>query len=319
MLLPSTYKVVRHQVVATPQQQVFDFLVDVKNHDMYLPWWQNGTETKKIYSKRHRGKGAGYSWQSSNEDIGSGWWKISNAEAFTRVTNEVQFGNHEPVTITYELTPHGTGTSITWTLQGATGWNPLNRIFMLFADRLFGPDGEYCLNHLRKTMQSMPQVLLPEVREFPYRFLIGCRRVVPIEGLGEFFATSLALTSQTIRSHHSATLVSKPLSLYYRYASECDVFVGYAVSQPMMVAKPMMLLQPSWKRAVTTDVDARYDQLVVAWQRVSNWCEQTNTVVEPVIAEEYIGDALLPNGENNPKPRTRLYAFPVAQTQKVRQ
>jgi hypothetical protein len=47
------------------------------------------------------------------------------------------------------LTPDGTGTKVTWTMNGDMGSNPLLRWMSLFGDRMVGADFEAGLANLR--------------------------------------------------------------------------------------------------------------------------------------------------------------------------
>ncbi len=100
------------------------------------------------------GKGAGMSWQSNEQSVGSGSWVISQAVENQSLNVEMDFGDQGTATSFFTLKPNVGKTKVTWGFDTDAGYNPIMRWFGLLMDKMVG--GEYAkgLETLKGMMEN---------------------------------------------------------------------------------------------------------------------------------------------------------------------
>ncbi len=113
-------------------------------------WNQRDPAMEITYS----GSGAVWAWKSKSE--GDGRMTFTAAEPGKRLGHDLYFPDFG-TTSAGELTsvPDGTGTRVSWVMNGNMGSNPLYRWIALFADGMVGKDFEGGLARL-KTRAEQP-------------------------------------------------------------------------------------------------------------------------------------------------------------------
>jgi hypothetical protein len=100
------------------------------------------------YSGPPSGTGAGWAWKSKSE--GDGKMNFTASEPNRRLAYELFFPDFGTTsTGALELAADGTGTKVTWSMNGDMGSNPLFRWLALFGDKMVGPDFEAGLANLK--------------------------------------------------------------------------------------------------------------------------------------------------------------------------
>ena len=96
--------------------------------------------------------GSKWSWKSKSE--GNGSMEFSAVERNKRVGYILTMEDMKPATGDLTFTPDGTGTKVSWDINGDAGMNPVFRWFGLFMDTMIGPDFEAGLKNLKKLAES---------------------------------------------------------------------------------------------------------------------------------------------------------------------
>jgi len=148
LLLPSTFRVSRSIEVAATPQRVYALVADPREWKQWSVWNRRDPAMAIVYSGPQSGAGAAWEWKSASE--GDGRMRFTAAEPPRRIAYELFFPDFG-TTSRGELhfVPAGTGTRVTWTMDGDMGRNPLFAWLALFADGMVGKDFDAGLANLK--------------------------------------------------------------------------------------------------------------------------------------------------------------------------
>lgn len=156
LLLPASSHLERSITIERPAADVFATLDSFQRFNEWSPWFDLDPGAKYTYSGPATGVGARMEWVG-NSSVGSGSQEILESTPHTRIVNALDFGGSQ-ARATYLLTPEANGTRLTWTLDSAHGYNPINRLFGAFLlERLVGKDYEKGLAKLKGVLESQPR------------------------------------------------------------------------------------------------------------------------------------------------------------------
>lgn len=148
LMLSPKFKVSRTVNVNAPPDKVYALVVDPRRWKEWTVWNRRDPSMQISYSGPASGSGAGWAWQSKSE--GDGRMTFTAAEPGRRLAYELFFPDFG-TTSTGELLlqPAGTGTQVSWVMNGDMGSNPMFRWMTLFADRMVGKDFDGGLANLK--------------------------------------------------------------------------------------------------------------------------------------------------------------------------
>jgi effector-binding domain-containing protein/ribosome-associated toxin RatA of RatAB toxin-antitoxin module len=148
---PNDYDVARSKVIKAPVDVVFNNINDYKNWEAWGPWMEEDPSIEISYNEQTSGIGANYSWTSKD---GPGKMKTTSLTQNKSIEQEMQFGDYEPTTVSWEFEEVEEGTKVTWRMQNEK--TPF--IFKLFAvlsggmDKMLGEMEEKGLENLDKVI-----------------------------------------------------------------------------------------------------------------------------------------------------------------------
>lgn len=148
MFLPGTFQVTRNTVVAAPADKVYALLADPRRWKEWSVWNQRDPGMAITYSGPESGVGAVWEWKSKSE--GDGRMTFTAAEPGRRAAFDLffpDFGTTSKGELL--LTPEGSGTRVTWTMNGDMGRNPLLHWLALMMDGMVGKDFDAGLASLK--------------------------------------------------------------------------------------------------------------------------------------------------------------------------
>ncbi len=148
MLLPGTFKVSRSALVAAPAERIYPLVSEPRRWKDWSVWNQRDPAMSITYSGPASGAGAVWEWKSKSQ--GDGRMTFTAAEPGRRAAFELFFPDFG-TTSTGELllAPEGSGTRVTWTMNGDMGRNPLMRWMALMMDGMVGKDFDAGLANLK--------------------------------------------------------------------------------------------------------------------------------------------------------------------------
>lgn len=153
MMLSPAFTVQRSLLVGAPPERVYAFVADPRGWSQWSAWNRRDPAMAITYTGPASGTSAAWSWQSKSE--GNGTMTFTSVEPGRRVAFDLKLDDLNTTSrgeLRFE--PVGSGTRVTWTIDGDAGANPLYRWFALFADTLMGPDFESGLANLKAVAEK---------------------------------------------------------------------------------------------------------------------------------------------------------------------
>ena len=147
---PNTFRVRRSAVIDAPPEKIFALVNDFHNWYRWAPQDKEDSTMRRTYSGAQSGRDAVSEWHS-NGSAGRGRMAIIESAPSTRISIETDFT--KPFVAhnlnEFVLEPAGSGTRITWTMQGTNLY--LMKIMGTFVnmDRMMGKHFETGLNSLK--------------------------------------------------------------------------------------------------------------------------------------------------------------------------
>lgn len=149
IFLPNEFRSEREIVINKPQDQVFDYIKQVKNQDNFGVWQLSDPNMKKSYEGIDGTVGFKYTWDS--EKLGKGSQKIINISEPSRVETELDFGFGDPAIGYFVTEPLSSDqTRVTWGISGTSPY-PFNLI-SCFID--MGKDFDIGLANLKNVLEK---------------------------------------------------------------------------------------------------------------------------------------------------------------------
>jgi uncharacterized protein YndB with AHSA1/START domain len=146
--LSPEFKAVRSLTVSAPAQKIYPLIADPRQWKNWTVWNRRDPAMTMTYSGAPSGAGAVWEWKSKTQ--GDGKMTFTAAEPGKRVGYDLYFPDFGTTSSgDLLLSPEGSGTKVTWTMNGNMGSNPLYRWMALFMDKMVGPDFEAGLANLK--------------------------------------------------------------------------------------------------------------------------------------------------------------------------
>lgn len=140
---PADFRIVRSRTVAAPPEVVHAYVNDFHKWPEWSPWEKLDPAMKRDFSGAPAGTGAAYHW-SGNSDVGEGQMTITDSRPAQSVTIRLEFLKPFAATSTsqFDFTPSGSGTNVTWAMNGHN--NFMAKAFSAFMDmdKMVGADFE---------------------------------------------------------------------------------------------------------------------------------------------------------------------------------
>lgn len=210
--LPSSYKVVRKNVINASPEAISAQISDFHNWDKWSPW--KGVDSTEKYTYNDTiGKGGHIEW--TGKMIGSGNMYITEVtadsvkyilvfkEPWESVSNE-----------SFSFTKSDAGTTVTWTDEGKLGW-PLSRLINVFMsfDKMMGPDFEKGLAKLKTVVEATPKYTYTIIeKEVPAMTIAVVRNKVTTGEIGNVLGKSYSEIQKLIKKQ-GAKMIGQPMAI----------------------------------------------------------------------------------------------------------
>lgn len=151
---PDTFRVERSASIAAPPEKIYPLISNPKTFATWSPF-EKDPAMKRVFSGPDEGKGARYDW-NGNSEVGSGWFVVSDATAPSRVgidlhmTSPMKADNQ----VLFTLAPEGSGTKVTWSMEGPVPLVAKVLHLCFDADKMVGGAFETGLASLKQRAES---------------------------------------------------------------------------------------------------------------------------------------------------------------------
>jgi len=153
LFLSGSFQVSRSTLVAAPAERIYPLVAEPRRWKDWSVWNQRDPAMAISYSGPPSGVGAVWEWKSKSE--GDGRMTFTAAEPGRRAAFELFFPDFGTTSRgELLLTPEGSGTRVTWNMNGDMGRNPLMRWMGLMMDGMVGKDFEAGLANLKKLAEK---------------------------------------------------------------------------------------------------------------------------------------------------------------------
>lgn len=140
---PDSFRVERSLEIGAPAAAVFPLVNDFHKWQGWSPWDQLDPGMKRTFEGAPAGSGAVYSW-TGNDKVGAGRMTILDSQPDQRVAIKLEFIKpfESSSDTRFTLTPSGSGTKLTWSMEGKS--NFMTKAYSLFVDmdKMVGADFE---------------------------------------------------------------------------------------------------------------------------------------------------------------------------------
>lgn len=157
LILPSSYQVERSVRIDRPKDQVFSYLLLLKNQDHFSVWMAADPNVRKSYSGEDGTVGFISTWKSDKDEVGHGEQEIKAIKPGERIEYELRFLKpFKSVSPAYLLTEQigAEQTKVTWGFQGEMPY-PLNLTLLLMdIEQMVGDDLQQGLENLKVLLEQ---------------------------------------------------------------------------------------------------------------------------------------------------------------------
>ena len=154
-LQPADFRIARTATIAAPPSTVFAQVNDFHQWEAWSPWEKLDPSMKKTFEGPSSGVGSIYSWVG-NDQVGEGRMTLMESKPAELIRIKLEFLKPFAATNTAEFAfkPEGTGTSVTWSMEGKK--NFVSKAFCLFMnmDKMVGGDFEKGLAQMKAVVEA---------------------------------------------------------------------------------------------------------------------------------------------------------------------
>jgi uncharacterized protein YndB with AHSA1/START domain len=155
LLLPRHTQVRRSVLIDRPPSMIFAVLNSFQLFPRWSPWQDLDPNMHQTTEGPSEGVGAKLVW-SGNDKVGSGTQIITASVPDKTVSSDLNFNGMGDAKSVMTLSPDGTSTRVTWTLDVDMGANPIGHYFGLMMDGMIGKDFANGLSKLKTLLEGMP-------------------------------------------------------------------------------------------------------------------------------------------------------------------
>ncbi len=149
LFLSENVHVERSVVINAPSELIFEQVNTITNWNKWSPWHLLDSTMEKKYEGPASGKGAKYTWKSTNKNVGSGSMIITSSDPYSSLKISLDLGNNSKSSSCFYLLLSSNRVKVIWTLDSKLGNNPIAKYIGLFFDKIIGKDFEKGLNNLK--------------------------------------------------------------------------------------------------------------------------------------------------------------------------
>jgi uncharacterized membrane protein len=151
--LPAHVTVARSVGINAPEYAIYPYLNNLRRFPEWSPWAARDPSMKMTYSGPPEGKGAKVEWESEVPSVGNGSLQIVETEQSRSVDLAADINGLNGAS-SYQLTPDGSGSKVTWIFRYETGSSPIKRWKGLMLDGLVGAEYVKGLQRLKAKVEG---------------------------------------------------------------------------------------------------------------------------------------------------------------------
>jgi effector-binding domain-containing protein len=195
LVLPRHVKVVRSVTINRPPSLVYATVNSFVLFPQWSPWQHLDPNMVQTTEGPRDGVGAKLVWKG-NDKVGSGTQIITASTPYQAVASDLDFGEMGVAKSTMTLTPEGSLTRATWTVDVDMGANPIGHYIGLTMDNMLGKDFAAGLNNLKALVEGLPNTDIAGFSAEPAQMtaapLLVVTETAPPDGIAKAYADGFA-------------------------------------------------------------------------------------------------------------------------------
>lgn len=164
--LPAHVTVTRSKSINAPESAVFPYLNNLHHFSEWSPWQLRDPQLAMTYGGPEQGKGAQVKWTSQKPSVGTGSMEIIESEPNRSIDLVVNFNGLDG-TSSYQISPDGSGSKVTWNFGFDSGSSPLKRWKALMIDGFVGAEYSAGLERLKQKIELERRPTAPTISLTP--------------------------------------------------------------------------------------------------------------------------------------------------------
>ncbi len=152
---PSQYHVERSATIEAPPDSVYARIVDFHHWNDWSPWAKLDPAMKTDYSGPDNGVGSVYHWVGDKR-VGEGRMTVTEGTPGQHVRIKLEFIKPfaSVADCSFDMAAQGTGTRVTWNMDGGLGFIEKGMCLMKSMDQMIGGDFEKGLAQLKTVAEA---------------------------------------------------------------------------------------------------------------------------------------------------------------------
>ncbi|WP_242158852.1 SRPBCC family protein [Aestuariivivens sediminis] len=302
---PNSFEVTRSRTIKAPAAVIYDHIIDFKNWEAWSPWIEQDSTIILTYPEQTKGVGGSYSWRDKD---GVGTMKTLEAEADRTITQEMQFEDFPPSTITWRFNPMSSGeTEVTWAISG----EDLPFGFKMYTvlkggmEEQIGPNFERGLEKLDSMViadMNKYHITIEGQTEYSGGYYLYNTTSCKISDFESKMMEMMPKVEQFVTDHHINTAGASFVSfLKWDEANNATIFSCCVPTSEKVIATESDIqtgkLEPF--KAIKTTLTGDYEHLKEAWDKAMQYVTDTGyefTQQGPML------EVYQTNPENTPNP-----------------
>lgn len=138
---PADFHIERSATVPGEPEVAYSIVNDFQRFGEWSPWEKLDPAMKKTFDGPKSGVGSKYSW-AGNDQVGAGTMEITAVDENKKVTMDLHFLKPFEASnvTTYSFAPEGTGTKVTWAMDGKNNFMAKAFGLVMDMDKMVGGD-----------------------------------------------------------------------------------------------------------------------------------------------------------------------------------
>lgn len=157
LFVKKEYAVEKQIEINKPIQEVYNYVVLLKNQNNYSKWATTDPDMEKTFTGVDGTVGFVSAWKSVDKNVGSGEQEITRIDPGKRIDYELRFKEPMEDTNRAHMTVDSVGenkTLVKWGFDGEMKYPSNIMLLLLDFDKLIGGDFEYGLNKLKTILEK---------------------------------------------------------------------------------------------------------------------------------------------------------------------
>ncbi len=313
MFFPSKFSFERKTIIKGSVHQVFNQVNELKNWSNWSPWALKDSsiyENESAYSYPSSGENATFTWDSENEDLGSGKLKILKSEVNSLIETEAEL-DFSTLRHNWYFSEVSEGIEVKWVCEVELGFNPIMKFFGLFLEEEIGQNCELGLSRLKTYTENLPNIQGVEVGEelILSSWFLSIRDSINPVDMNNIHG-KLYERINTYLDSEKIEIAGSPLVIYHFWSDTLvDIEAGIPIGDSVLVSVDDIKLNKIEEGKVVTAVHyGDYSRIPETYFGINEWMRKNKVVVTGPPWEIYKTD---PTKESNPEKWETAIFFPI--------